>query len=96
MSNIVPLHYDIDIPGKNAEPNKALVAILEDMLERARAGVLLTFVGTGFTREGGRVAVFDADDNDVYKTAGALAWLEREYMQSVELRLASNTQEEHP
>lgn len=96
MTNIVPLHDRIDVPGQNAEPNEALVATLENLLGMAKTGMLRSFVGTGSSLDSCRVAVFCDTGENVYKMAGSLAWLQREYMQRVEVRIAAIAQEEQP
>jgi len=61
-------------------PRAALISVLEKALEKARSGELQSFIGTGFTADGGRIAVWCEGDPHVYKMLGSLAWLQHEYV----------------
>jgi len=61
-------------------PNGAVVEALRDLLSRAEAGELQSFIGTGFTQDGLRCAVW-CDHANVYEMLGSLAWLQAEYVQ---------------
>lgn len=67
-------------PPELGEPNEVLIHILKDMLEMAKSGRLQSLVGTGFTKEGNRLAVWADLHPDVYQMLGALNWLEHEYV----------------
>jgi hypothetical protein len=77
MSNVSAL------PGCRApthEPNEALIEALKGLVSRAERGELQSLVGTGFTADGLRVAVwFDLEPN-IYAMLGAIGWLEHEYV----------------
>lgn len=62
------------------EPIDSLIATLENVLELAKAGRLQSFVGTGFTADGCRMAIWHATHGNVYEMLGSLAWLEHEYV----------------
>ena len=67
---------------RQGEPNNALVDALIDLVEMAKSGKLRSFVGTGFTHDGMRAAVWCCGEN-VYQELGALAWLQAEYVHRV-------------
>lgn len=68
-------------PPELGEPNEALIRMLEDMLDMASAGRLQSLVGTGFTAEGNRLAMWCDTHPDVYQMLGSIAWLHAEYVQ---------------
>lgn len=77
MSNVTAL------PGVRAPvsgPNEALVSVLRDLLSRAEAGHLQSFIGTGFQADGMRAAAWADQHDNVYQMLGALAWLQAEYV----------------
>lgn len=61
-------------------PQRALVQMLQDLVVKAESGELQSFVGTGFTAEGLRLAAWCDFHPDVYQMRGALAWLQDEYV----------------
>ena len=63
-----------------SEPNASLVAALTNMLRRAADGELQSFIGTGFTADGMRAAMWSDHHGNVYEMIGALAWLQAEYV----------------
>lgn len=73
--------YGADIPVKElGTPNPALVDMLKDLLAMAETGQLQSFVGTGFTTDNLRTAVWADQHPDVYQMLGALGWLQAEYV----------------
>ena len=64
----------------NAGPNRSLIESLRDLLGRAERGELQSFIGTGFTTDGMRAAVWADHHCNVYEMLGAIAWLEHEYV----------------
>ena len=71
------------LPGAkvpSAEPNEVVVEILRKLLKMAETGQLQSFVGTGFTADGLRMATWIDLHPDVYQMLGALAWLQAEYI----------------
>lgn len=62
------------------EPNQVLIERLENLLERARSGQVQSFIGTGFTSDGSRVALWTDHHDNVYEMLGALSWLQHEYV----------------
>lgn len=67
MTNVVTL------PNCKAGPN-------ENLLDRARDGQIQSFIGTGFTTDGGRVATWVDHHSNLYEMLGSLAWLQNEYV----------------
>jgi hypothetical protein len=77
MSNVSAL------PGCRAptnEPNVALVEALKGLLDRAERGELQSLVGTGFTVDGLRLAIWFDHEPNIYAMLGAISWLEHEYV----------------
>ena len=68
------------VPPTVGEPRQPLISVLEDMLAKAKTGELQSLIGTGFTSDGARVAVWSEGPPDVYAMLGALAWLQHEYV----------------
>lgn len=60
--------------------NQPLVELLRSLLESAESGHLQSFVGTGFQADGMRVAAWCDTHENVYEMAGALTWLQFEYV----------------
>lgn len=80
MSNVQSI-YGADIPVKElGEPNAALVAGLKDLLAMAETGQLQSFIGTGFTSDNLRMAMWADQHPDLYQMLGALGWLQAEYI----------------
>lgn len=72
-----------ELPGCKAptnEPNEVLIEALRDTLERAERGELQSLIGTGFTQDGLRFALWCPHNPNVYETLGSIAWLEHEYV----------------
>lgn len=78
MSNIKALPGS-RVPGDRTV-NVALVEALRDLLERAESGELQSFIGTGYTADNMRAALWCDQHPDVYAMLGALAWLQAEYV----------------
>lgn len=79
MSNIAPLFAGKQLP--NAEPNKALIDTLRDLLAMAETGQLQSYIGSGFTHDGLRVSTWCDFHDDVYQVVGSMEWLKAEYIQ---------------
>jgi hypothetical protein len=80
VSNVKSI-YGAEVPVKElGEPNVALVALLKDILAMAESGQLQSFIGTGFTTDNLRTAVWADQHPDVYQMLGALGWLQAEYI----------------
>lgn len=77
MSNVLALP---GVRNPNAGPNEALISALRAVLERAESGELQSFIGTGFTADGLRLACWVDHNPNVYEMRGSLAWLEDEYV----------------
>jgi len=67
------------VPG-NRTVNTALVEALRELLSRATAGELQSFIGTGFQADGTRAAFWCDQHVNVYEMLGSLAWLQAEYI----------------
>lgn len=67
------------VPG-NATPQPALVSMLRDLLAKAEAGDLQSFIGTGFMADGCRIAGWADLHTNLYEMAGSLTWLHAEYI----------------
>ena len=65
-----------------AEPNKALIKALEDILESARSGELQSFFATGFRADGLRMSCMFPHHN-VYEVVGAIEFLKAKYMHNM-------------
>lgn len=61
-------------------PNNALISMLRDLVGRAERGELQSFIGTGFTADGNRAAIWSDHHGNVYEMMGALGWLQAEYV----------------
>lgn len=77
MTNVVTISGTELEPGK---PNQDIVDAIKNVLELAESGQLQSFIGTGFTNDGLRMAVWCDYHQDVYQQLGALAWLQHEYV----------------
>jgi hypothetical protein len=62
------------------EPIESLIKTLEAVLEHARSGRLQSFVGTGFTADGCRLATWHDTHVNLSEMLGSLAWLQHEYV----------------
>lgn len=72
-----------ELPGCKAptnEPNDVLIKALRKTLARAESGELQSLIGTGFTQDGARFALWCPHNPNVYETLGSIAWLEHEYV----------------
>lgn len=78
MSNVVSLSGK-DHPA-TGQPRPVLVELLEDMVAKARSGELQSFIGAGFTSDGGRISLWCEGEPHVYAMLGSLAWLQHEYV----------------
>lgn len=77
------------LPGAKiqaSEPDEDLVRIIEEVLEMARSGQLRSFIGTGFTAEGQRLAVWNYLNAEAYEMMGAITWLQHEFADRVHER----------
>lgn len=79
MSNVKSICAGAVVPELGA-PSPELVAMLKDLLAMAETGELQSFVGTGFTTDKQRVAVWADHHPDTYQMLGAVAWLQAEYV----------------
>lgn len=78
MSNIKTFPGAVAVtPG---EVNEGLVAMLEQVLEDAKAGMLQSFIAMGFRYDGTRMTCFTPHPN-VYEFCGGIEWLKRDYME---------------
>lgn len=71
-------------PGGNVspdEPNGILIEALEVMLLQAKSGELRSLVGIGFDKIGNRLSFWYLENDNVFQTLGAIAWLEHEYVE---------------
>ena len=71
------------LPGvvvRSDKPNELLIGALQNLLALAESGKLQSFIGTGFTADGLRAAVWCDFEQDVYKMLGSLAWVQAEYI----------------
>lgn len=78
MSNVKSLP-GLRVPG-HAEPDPALIATIKGLLERAEAGELQSFIGTGFMADGCRISTWVDRHENVYEMLGSIAWLQAEYV----------------
>jgi len=77
MTNVVNLDgTDVE----HGKPNPQLIDVLKKVLAMAEGGQLQSYIGTGFTDDGLRVATWCDHHIDVYQQLGALAWLQAEYI----------------
>lgn len=76
MSNVAALFGGRAPDG----PNFALIGMLRSLVDRAESGELQSFIGTGFTADGMRAAVWADQHDNVYEMLGALGWLQAEYV----------------
>jgi hypothetical protein len=67
-------------PSVLGEPRSELIGVLENILERAKAGQIQSFIGAGFCSDGSRISVWSDSHENVYEMLGSLAWLEHEYV----------------
>lgn len=81
MINIMPLRAGIVIAGGEPEANESLVAALRMLVESAEKGELQSFVGVGFCANGTKVRSFCSGGEDSDAMIGALARVQREYME---------------
>lgn len=77
MSNVKALP---GIRPPTAGPNPDLVEMMRSLLERAESGDLQSFIGTGFSADGSRVAAWGDAHSNIYEMQGALVWLQHEYV----------------
>ncbi len=78
--NVKPIHNRIVI--ESAEPNEALIAGLEGLVEQARSGQLQTFIGCGFSSDGLLIEYIGDFGSSMFKTLGGLEWLVDSYKES--------------
>lgn len=79
MSDNVTALPGMRVPG-HAVPHQPLIDNLKDLLARAEAGELQSFIGTGFMADGRRLSSWCDRHENVYEMHGALAWLTAEYV----------------
>lgn len=79
MSNVKAMP-GVTIP--TAEPNKAMIQALEDILESARSGELQSLFATGFRADGLRMSCMFPHHN-VYEVVGSIEFLKAEYMRNM-------------
>lgn len=75
--NVRPIGKDI-LTYKGV-PNPELVKVIEQVLAMAQSGQLQSFIGTGFTKDGLRLASWGDYHSDVYQMLGSIEWLSAEY-----------------
>lgn len=78
MSNVRALP-GVKEPDEASKPNEGLIGALRQLLAMAESGQLQSYIGTGFTCDGLRVATWGDHHDDKYQMLGALAWLQHEY-----------------
>lgn len=78
MSNVAPLFAGRRLPDD--APNEALIAALSDLLKMAESGQLQSYIGSGFTRDGLRVATWCDFHDNVYEVVGSMEWMKAEYI----------------
>lgn len=78
MSNIAPLFAGKYLP--NAQPNEALIEAITDLLRMAESGQLQSYIGSGFTHDGLRVATWCDFHDNVYEVVGSMEWQKAEYI----------------
>ncbi len=61
-------------------PNEHLVKALQELLSMAESGQLQSYIGSGFTRDGLRVATWCDFHDDVYQVLGSMEWIKAEYV----------------
>lgn len=67
-------------PAQLGEPRHELIAVLENLLDRAKSGQIQSLIATGFTSDGIRLSAWADLHDNVYEMLGALAWLQHEYV----------------
>jgi hypothetical protein len=67
-------------PDDAAKPNEGLIGAIRQLLAMAESGQLQSYIGTGFTSDGLRLATWADSHEDRYQMLGALAWLQHEYV----------------
>jgi hypothetical protein len=73
-------------PVDMGQPNEYVIAMLTDMLEKARTGELQTILGCGRTSDGGMISMFTvAAKQDFYLHLGALEALKLEFVKRTEI-----------
>jgi hypothetical protein len=77
-NNVKPLHNGINVPS--AKPNELVIDAIRNLLSMAEDGRLQSYVGTGFTYDGLRVATWCDFHDNVYEMLGSLEWLRAEYV----------------
>lgn len=81
---------------EKSKPNQALIDALKDALVMAERGELRSLIGTGFTIDGMRFALWAYSEQfDIYSMTGSLQWLVREYEDRV-LDLVKEGSDEPP
>ena len=77
MTNVAMLHGG---RAPTSEPNESLIAALEALVAMAKSGQLQSYIGSGFTHDGLRVATWCDFHDDVYQVVGSMEWLKAEYL----------------
>lgn len=77
MSNVTALH-GATVP--TTQPNEALIGAIEQLLAMAKSGQLQSYIGSGFTHDGLRVATWCDFHDDVYQVVGSMEWMKAEYL----------------
>lgn len=78
MDNVAPIHSGINL--QSSTPNEAVICALRNLLDMAESGQLQSYIGTGFTCDGLRVATWCDFHSNVYEMLGAINWLEHEFV----------------
>lgn len=79
-SNVISINGGPVPEHVSGEPCDGMIRALERLLEMARNGEIQSFIGTGFTHDGQRLAVWSGGHSNVYEMLGSLSWLEHEYV----------------
>ena len=78
MANVTHI-TGVAMPDKTA-PNPELIKALAAVLSMAESGQLQSYIGTGFTHDGLRMATWCNFHDDVYQMLGSINWLASEYI----------------
>jgi hypothetical protein len=79
MSNVKAMP-GVRNPEALPTPNDGLIGAIRQLLAMAESGQLQSYIGTGFTYDGLRVATWGDHHDDTYQMLGSLAWLQAEYV----------------
>lgn len=80
MSEVTNVRALPGVQVPSSEPNPQVVGMCRKLLDMAEDGRLQSFVGTGFTADGARLALWADTHGNVYEMLGAIGWLQHEYV----------------